>query len=184
MLLTTLGVVLGLLLLWAVWIFNRLIRSRNRTRAAWSDIHVQLQRRHDLVPQLVEAVKAYADYERATLTAVTELRTRSEQAQRLADKARLEEELERGVHRLIALAESYPDLKASANFLALQNELTEVEDHLQYARRFYNGAVRDLNTQIETFPDLFVARLFAFRPAEFFAADQSTEAAPRVSLQP
>lgn len=182
MLLTILAVLLGLLLIWAIWTFNGLVRSRNRTLAAWSDIDVQLQRRHDLVPQLVEAVKAYAGYERATLTAVTQLRTRSEQAERLAEKAQLEDELERSMHRLIALAESYPDLKASNNFLELQNELTEIEDHLQYARRFYNGAVRDLNTQIETFPDLFIASMFNFKIAEFFEAGAETEATPQVRL--
>ncbi len=184
MLLTTLAVLLALALVWAIWIFNRLVQSRNRTLAAWSDIDVQLQRRHDLIPRLVDAVKAYAGYERATLTAVTELRTRSQQAQRLPEKARLEDELQRGLHRLVALAESYPDLKANRNFLELQTELTAVEDALQYARRFYNGAVRDLNTYVETFPDLFIARMFRFSPAEFFDAGDEARAPARIDLQP
>lgn len=179
---TILVAMLGLIGIWIIWVFNRLIRSRNRTQAAWSDIDVQLQRRHDLVPQLVEAVRAYAQYERATLTAVTELRNRSEQTKGLAEKARLEDELEQGLQRLIALAEAYPDLKASENFLELQNELTEVEDHLQYARRFYNGAVRDLNTNIETFPDLFVARAFRFTAGEFFAAEVGSGTPPRLDM--
>lgn len=166
---------------WAVWIFNRLVRDRNQVRSAWSDIDVQLTRRHDLVPQLVEAVKAYAAYERATLEAVTELRARSAQAGRLADKARLEDELQAGIDRLIAVAEAYPDLKADASFLQLQRQLTEVEDHLQYARRFYNGAVRIYNTRIETFPHMLVARPFGFAPAEFFAVSGAeVRAAPRV----
>lgn len=166
---------------WGVWVFNRLVRDRNQVRSAWSDIDVQLTRRHDLVPQLVEAVKAYAAYERATLEAVTALRTRSERAGALPDKARLEDELQAGIERLIAVAESYPDLKADANFLELQRQLTEVEDHLQYARRFYNGAVRIYNTRIETFPHMFVARPFGFSPAEFFAVSgEEVRAAPRL----
>jgi len=171
------------LFFWGVLIFNRLVRDRNQVRAAWSDIDVQLTRRHDLVPQLVEAVRAYADYERATLTAVTELRAQAERAAHLPDKARLEDEMAAGLQRLIALAEDYPELKADGNFLQLQRDLVEVEDHLQYARRFYNGAVRIYNTRIETVPDLLVARPLDFRPAEFFAADdEQARLAPRVAL--
>jgi LemA protein len=175
--------VAALLAGWAVVMFNRLVRDRNQVRAAWSDIDVQLTRRYDLVPRLVDAVRAYADYERATLTAVTELRARAEAAGRLRDKARLEDEMQAGLHRLIALAESYPELKADGNFLQLQRDLVETEDHLQYARRFYNGAVRVYNTRIETFPDMLVAKPFAFSPAEFFAVDDAeARAAPRVEL--
>ncbi len=176
---------LGILLVWGIVIFNRLVRDRNQVRSAWSDIDVQLTRRHDLVPRLVEAVKAYAAYERATLTAVTELRARSEQVSRLPDRARIEDEMEAGLHRLVALAEAYPDLKADANFLELQQELAAVEDHLQYSRRFYNGAVRILNTRIGSFPDLLVARPFGFRPAEFFAVEGGeVRQTPRVELSP
>lgn len=171
------------LAIWGVFLYNRLVRDRNRTSAAWSDIDVQLTRRHDLVPKLVEAVKAYARYEQATLTTVTELRSRSEAASRLPDKARLEDELEAGLHKLIALAESYPDLKASENFLELQRDLVEVEDHLQYARRFYNGAVRMFNTRIESFPDLLIARAVGFRQREFLdAGDAAVRAVPGVEL--
>lgn len=165
-----------------IWIYNRLVRDRNQVRNAWSDIDVQLVRRHDLVPQLVTAVKAYADYEQATMTAVTELRTRSEAARRLAEKAVLEDAMELGLHRLIAVAESYPDLKADENFRQLQTSLTEVEDYLQYARRFYNGSVRILNTRIESFPHLLVARPLGFRPAEFFEADEAARQSVRVDL--
>lgn len=154
-----------------IFLFNRLVKDRNRVRSAWSDIDVQLTRRYDLVPRLVEAVKAYAGHERATLEAVTELRNRSAAANRLADKAGLEDQLESGVRKLLLLAEAYPDLKANENFLELQVELVEVEDHLQYARRFYNGAVRMLNTRVETVPDVIVANLFQFEPAEYFEAD-------------
>jgi LemA protein len=152
----------------SVIVFNELVAARNQVRAAWSDIDVQLTRRHDLVPQLVAAVQGYAGYERATLTTLTELRTRALSAATLADKAQVEGELAQQINRILALQENYPDLKASENFLALQRELVEIEDHLQYARRFYNGAVRDLNTKIETFPVLIIARLAAFKPAEFF----------------
>ena len=170
------------LVVWAIVIFNRLVRYRNRTRAGWSDIDVQLQRRHDLIPRLVEAVRAYADYERATLSAVTELRRQSEQTDRPAAKARLEDRLAQGIERLLAVAESYPDLKASRNFLDLQDELVDTEDKLQYARRFYNGAVRELNTRIQSFPDLVVARTLGFREAEYFDAETGAEAAPAVKL--
>jgi LemA protein len=135
------------------------------------------------VPLLVEAVKAYAEYERATLSAVTELRARAEAAGPLRDKARLEDEMEAGLHRLIALAEAYPELKADGNFLQLQRDLVDTEDQLQYARRFYNGSVRIYNTRIESFPDMLVAKPFAFAPAEFFAVDDAeVRAAPRVEL--
>jgi LemA protein len=155
--------------------FNELVKARNQVRAAWSDIDVQLTRRHDLVPQLVAAVQGYADYERATLTNVVELRTRAIAAASIADKAQLEGELEQQIRRIFALQERYPDLKASENFLSLQHDLVDVEDHLQYARRFYNGAVRDLNNRIETFPSLIVARIAGFAPAEFFRQGDDQE---------
>jgi len=156
-----------------VVVFNALVAARNQVRAAWSDIDVQLTRRHDLVPQLISAVQGYADYERATLTTVTELRTRAMAAASMADKAQAEGELARQIDRILALQERYPDLKASGNFLQLQNDLVGIEDHLQYARRFYNGAVRDLNNRIETFPSLIVARATRFTPGEFYR--QGTE---------
>ncbi len=143
---------------------------------------MQLQRRHDLIPKLVDAVRAYADYERATLTAVTELRRRSEQTTHPAQKARIEAQLRTGVDRLLAVAEDYPDLKASRNFLDLQDELADTENKLQYARRFYNGAVRAFNTRLQSFPDLIVARLLGFSDAEFFDADEGTSAVPAVRL--
>ena len=170
--------VLAIVVLGAIVVFNRLVADRNQARAAWSDIDVQLTRRHDLTPQLVAAVRGYADYERATLTAVTEMRARVDAAVALADRARLEDELGRQIERLLALAESYPDLKASGNFLQLQRDLVAIEDHLQYARRFYNGAVRQLNTRIEQFPDLVVARLAGFRRVEFFEAEPSQRTPP------
>jgi LemA protein len=167
----------------AIWIYNRLVSDRNQVRSAWSDIDVQLALRHDLVPRLVASVKAYADYEKATLTAVTELRLRSEVASRLADKAAVEEQLEAGLHRLLVVAEDYPDLQADEGFRQLHVELTEVEDHLQYARRFYNGAVRILNTRIESFPHFLVASRLGFRQAEFFeVAGAEVRSTPPVEL--
>jgi LemA protein len=171
-----------LLAAWAAWVFNRLVRDRNRTRAGWSDIDVQLQRRHDLIPRLVEAVRAYAGHERATLETVTALRAQSRNATHLPEKAELEDRIEAATRRLVALAESYPDLKANRNFLELQIELANTENQIQYARRFYNGAVRQFNTRLESFPDLFVARLFGFEPREFFGADERAAAPVRVEL--
>lgn len=172
------------LLVWAIFIFNRLVRDRNRVRAGWSDIDVQLKRRHDLVPRLVEAVKGYARYEKATLEAVVELRNTSAASDDVAAKGPLEEKLGAGVRKPILLAEAYPELKASQNFSRLQAQLVEVEDHIQYARRYYNGCVRNLNTRIESFPDLLVAGPFRIRPEPFFELDdrQSEQRIPEVSL--
>ena len=177
--------IVGLVLVavfWAWFAFNRLVNARNLVRAAWSDIDVQLQRRHDLIPRLVEAVKAYSAFERATLDAVTGLRERSLKTSRLAERAAVEAELESATHRLIALAESYPDLKASRNFLELQTELATTEDHLQYARRFYNGSVRDYNTRLQSFPDSLIAGPLRFDAADFFSADEAAAARIRVDL--
>jgi LemA protein len=155
-------------LAFGVWIYNRLIRGRNRVRTAWSDIDVQLQRRYDLIPQLVTAVDQYAKYERATLEAVAELRAEAMRVEGVRDKGRIEEKLSAGVGRIIALAESYPDLKANENFLKLQGELVETEDYLQFARRYYNASVRDYNTMLETFPNNIVGGKFRFKPSVFF----------------
>ena len=151
-----------------VVLYNRLIRSRNRVSTAWSDIDVQLQRRHDLVPRLVTAVDQYAKYERATLEAVTELRAEAMKQADVVARGEAEEKLSAGVGRLIALAENYPDLKANENFLNLQNELVETENYLQFARRYYNGAVRDLNTMIESVPSNIIAGMFRFAQRDFF----------------
>lgn len=161
------GAVAALLVV-AVVLYNRLVRARNRVSTAWSDIDVQLQRRHDLVPQLVKAVDHYARYERATLEAVTELRAEAMRRTGIAARGDAEEQLTEGILRLIAVAESYPELRANENFLGLQRELVETEDYLQFARRYYNGAVRDYNTMIEVVPSNLVAGLFRFRPREFF----------------
>ena len=168
------------LLLYAGVTFNELIAERNQVRAAWADIDVQLQRRHDLVPQLAATVKGYADHERATLSAIAELRTRAQAAGSVAERAQIETQIGAQASQLLALQERYPDLKASGNFLQLQRDLVEVEDHLQYARRFYNGAVKQYATRIESFPDVIVASLFRFQPMPFFETDDREPA--RVSM--
>lgn len=151
-----------------ITLYNRLIRSRNRVDTAWSDIDVQLQRRYDLIPNLVAAVDQYAGYEKATLAAITELRSQAKKTTEVEQRGELEEELGAGVQKLIALAESYPDLKANENFLSLQSELAETENYLQFARRFYNGSVRDYNTATEVVPSNIVASMFNFEPRQFF----------------
>lgn len=171
-------VAIGVIVLGGILIFNRLVADRNQMRAAWSDIDVQLMRRHDLTPPLVAAVKAYASHERTTLETISELRARTKDAAGLADRARLEDQLGVQIERLLALQESYPDLKASENFIQLSRDLVAIEDNLQYARRYYNGAVRQLNTRIEHFPDLIVARLAGFQRGEFFEANAEQRSGP------
>ncbi len=175
-------VVLGLLA-WAVLVFNRLIRARNRVRAAWSDIDVQLKRRHDLIPPLVEIVKGYVAHERGALEDVVRLRETGSKLTRPAQRAAVEQALGGRVLDVFALAEAYPDLKASKAFARLQRDLSEVEDDIQHARRYYNGAVRALNTRIESVPDLLIARAFGFRQAEFFEIEAASQRrAPEVAL--
>ncbi len=149
-------------------LYNWLVGSRNRVRGAWSDIDVQLQRRHDLVPRLVTAVNQYAQYEAATLQALTLLRTEAMQTVDVREKGRLEDRLSAGLARIIALAENYPELKANQSFLDLQNELVETENYLQFARRYYNGCVRDYSTLTETVPSNVIALWFRFKPYQYF----------------
>ena len=165
-------VVIAALLLWAVVIFNALVRDKNRVLAAWSDIDVQLKRRRDLIPKLIEAVKQYTAYEKATLEGVTALRVKAEQVQDIAEQGRIESALGADLRRLVAVAERYPELQASQGFLDLQSNITDTENHIQMARRYYNGAVRNLNTRIDSFPDLLVARLFGFRPGQLFEMEE------------
>ena len=167
---------------WTVVVFNRLVRLRNQVRTAWADVDVQLIRRHDLVPSLVTAVRAYAEHEQAVLAAVTELRAQAIAAQALGSLGPIESALGEGIGRLLALKEAYPDLKASENFAHLQRDLVQVEEQLQYARRFYNGAVRDLNDTVQRVPDTFVARIGGFGNAEFFQAEASGRRPVKVEL--
>jgi LemA protein len=177
------GILSALIVAACIWIYNQLVKDRNQVSAAWSDIDVQLKRRHELVPRLVSCVKAYADYEKATLTAVTELRKQSIATSRLPQKAAIEDAMQAGLHQLVVLAEDYPDLKADGNFRQLQSELTDTEDQIQYARRFYNGAVRIFNTRIQSFPHLLIARPLGFIAAEFFEIEgEGARLAPTVGL--
>jgi LemA protein len=165
-------------LIWAVYSYNRLVRYKNRVLAAWSDIDVQLKRRFDLIPKLVAAVQAYSGYERSVLDEVTSLRTDSEAHTNPSGKSGSEAELTSRIKGLIALAEAYPDLKADSQYLHLLQQLTEVENNIQFARRYYNGSAQQLNVRVDSFPDMLIARLFGFKRAEFFELDSATEALP------
>lgn len=180
--LTVLILIALAVLLWAAFAFNRLVRLRNQLRNAWADIDVQLRRRHDLVPQLVNAVKGYSGYERGVLTSVTELRTQAMALKSPAKLGETETALSNGLSRLLAVQEAYPEIKANQNFLQLQHDLVEVENNLQYARRFYNGAVRDFNTSIQTFPDMLIANVGGFHEAEFFSAEEDDRPVVKVDL--
>ena len=170
------------ILAWAVIAYNRMVGDRNRVAQGWSDVDVQLKRRHDLVPRLVDIVKGYAGYERALLSSLAELRTRGLAETHPAARGAVENDVGHGVQKLVALVENYPDLKASGNFLDLQKQLADTENQLQFARRYYNGAVNLYNTRIQRFPDLAVANLFGFEAAELFELDDAQEkVAPAVS---
>jgi len=155
-------------LLWGIVSYNLLVRDHHRVAQSWSDVGVQLARRHDLIPKLVEVVQRHAGYERAVLEEVTALRNRGMHESSPAALGTIEGRLGAGLQRLVAIAEGYPDLKASASFLELMQNLSDIEQQIQFARRYYNGAVNNLNTRVATFPDLVVARLLRFQPAEYF----------------
>ena len=164
-------------------IYNRLVKLRNMVNEGWSGIDVQLKRRVALIPNLVETVKGYAGHERNLLSEIANLRSRSLQTQKVGEKGEIETALSKSLGSLMAVAESYPDLKANQNFLELQKELTDIEDQIQLARRYYNGTVRDLNIAVESFPSNIVAKFFAFAQAEFFAIDDANDRqVPKVSM--
>jgi len=176
---TTFIIVLAvIILLWVIYTYNRLITLRNRTKEAWADIDVQLKRRYDLIPNLVETVKGYAAHERELFEKVTEARTKAMAAQTVKEKGEAENFLSQTLKSLFAVAENYPDLKASVNFLELQRELTDTENKIQAARRFYNGNVRDLNIKIESFPSNIIAKIFNFQKAEFFEIEEAAVKEP------
>lgn len=170
--------IIAIIVLWLIIVFNRLVALKNRAKEAWSDIDVQLKRRHDLIPNLVETVKGYASHERELFEKVTQARTQAMGAQTMKEKGEAENFLSSTLKSLFAVAENYPDLKASTNFLELQRELTDTEDKIQAARRFYNGNVRDMNILIESFPASIVAGLFNFRQMEFFEIEEVGEKEP------
>jgi len=169
--------------LYAIWTFNRLTQLRQLADNAWADIDVQLKRRHDLIPSIVAVVKGHAGYERSTLEGVVAARSRALEASGPAARAEAENPVAGALGRIFAIAEAYPDLRATTSFRELQLTLSDVEDHLQNARRYYNAVVRDLNTKIAQFPANLVAGLLRFRPREFFGLEGSEEAAvPRVDV--
>jgi len=156
-------------------IYNRLVRLRNMVREGWSGIDVQLNRRAALIPNLVEIVKGYMKHERNLLSEITDLRSKSLRTDKVSEKGEIEKTLSRTLGNLLAVAENYPDLKASQNFLELQKELADIEDQIQMARRYYNGTARNFNIAIESFPGNMVAKLFSFGQAEFFAIEDTNE---------
>jgi LemA protein len=176
------GAVVGALAVYAIAIYNRLVRQRNLVREGWSGIDVQLKRRTELVPNLVDTVKAYASHERGLFEEVTARRASSIAAHEVAEQAAAERALRGALGRLLAVAEAYPELKANENFLALQEQLAEIEDQLQMARRYYNGTVRDLNIGIQSFPDTLVARPFGFAEEPYFDLDDGDAAVPAVAF--
>ncbi|KPJ71686.1 hypothetical protein AMJ50_00935 [Parcubacteria bacterium DG_74_3] len=178
---TIILIVVGLLVLWVIVTFNGLVRLRNRAKEAWADIDVQLKRRYDLIPNLIETVKGYAAHEKEVFEKVTEARSRAIGAQSPKEKGEAENALSNTLKTLFAVAENYPELKASENFLELQRELRDTEDKVQAARRFYNANVRDLSIKIEIFPANIVATLFKFKKMELFELTEAIEReAPKV----
>lgn len=178
MILISILVVLAIAALWIILSYNGLITLRNRTQEAWADIDVQLKRRYDLIPNLVETVKGYAAHEREVFEKVTEARGKAMGAQGLKEKGEAENFLSNTLKSLFAVAENYPDLKASQNFLELQRELSDTEDKIQAARRFYNGNVRDLNIKVESFPTNIIAGIFHFVKMEFFEIEEAAAREP------
>lgn len=171
-------IVLGVIVLWVIFVFNHFVRLRNRAEEAWADISVQLKRRYDLIPNLVNTVKGYAAHESSAFEKVTEARSRAMGATGgVAATAQAENELTGALKSVFAIAEAYPDLKANQNFLSLQNELSDTENKIQAARRFYNVNVRDLNTGLESFPGNLIGKSFGFKKMEFFELGADEQAA-------
>ncbi len=174
-------IILGIILVivfWAIFIYNRLVSLRNRAKEAWSDIDVQLKRRYNLIPNLVQTVKGYAGHERELFEKVTEARTRAMGAQTMEEHSKSENMLSSTLKSLFAVAENYPQLKAAGNFLELQRELRDTEDKVQASRRFYNGNVRDLNIKIEKFPEKIIASFFNFKKMDFFEIEEAAAREP------
>ena len=170
-------VVIVVLVIWAIFAYNRFVSLINNAKEAWADIDVQLKRRYDLIPNLVNTVKGYAAHESGTFEKITQARTAAMSAGNIADKGKAENALSGALKSVFAIAEAYPDLKANQNFLSLQSELSDTENKIQASRRFYNGNVRDLNIAVEAFPGNLVASRFHFAKMELFTLDESEAAA-------
>jgi LemA protein len=180
-----LGVVVVLILAWLVLTYNGLVTARNRTQEAWSEIDVELKRRHDLIPNLVNTVQGYMGHERGTLEAVTNARANAVAAGATGDPQKIgqaENMLSQSLRSLFAVSENYPELKAISAFTNLQENLTATEDKLEFSRRFYNGNVRDYNTKLQTLPTSLIAGVLGFKPFGFFQADEGDRAVPQVSF--
>ncbi|MFM2374485.1 MAG: hypothetical protein RLZZ234_480 [Candidatus Parcubacteria bacterium] len=174
-------IILGVAALIAVWfisMYNRFVALTQRVKEAWADIDVQLKRRYDLIPNLVETVKGYASHEQQTLAQVTEMRTRAMNAQTPAEHSEAENMLTGALKSLFAVSENYPDLKANTNFLELQRELSDTENKIQAARRFYNGNVRDLATSLQSFPGNIVGKMFGFTESQYFELTEEAAKEP------
>ena len=169
--------VIAVVAVWLVWAYNNFVRLTNRSEEAWSDIDVQLKRRYDLIPNLIETVKGYAAHEAGTLQKVTEARTKAMGAQTVGEHAQAENMLTGALKSLFAVSESYPDLKANSNFVELQRELSDTENKIQAARRFYNSVVQDLQNAIEQFPTNIVGSTFGFKTREFFQLGENEQVA-------
>ena len=176
-----LGIV-AVIVFWIIAVYNGLIGLRNRTKEAWSDIDVQLKRRYDLIPNLVESVKGYAKHEKTLFTDVTKARSEAMQAKGLAEKAEKENALSQTLKSIFAVSENYPELKANENFLHLQSELTDTENKIEASRRFYNGNVRDFNTKIQVFPNNMIAKQLGFKDFELFEATGGEKEAVKVQF--
>ena len=180
------SIVLVLMILiaaWLVWTYNRFIRHKNNVREAWSGIDVQLKRRHNLIPNVIETVKGYLTHEQDTLDSLTRLRTGTGNGESVSKIAKHESNLSKAIGGILAVAEGYPDLKASAGFLDLQQKLHKTEEQVQLARRYYNGTVRDWNVLVEAFPSNLIASIFRFELAEYFEIELATERAlPKVDF--
>jgi len=177
------GIILAVVVLWGIYSYNRFVTLTHRTDEAWSDIDVQLKRRYDLIPNLIETVKGYAKHEEGVFTKVTEARTKAMGAGNLHDQAEAENMLTGALKSLFAVSEAYPDLKANENFVELQRELTDTENKIQASRRFYNTNVRDFNIATETFPSNLVAKMFSFKVREFFDLEDSPEQRENVQVK-
>src|SRR6267143_1847261 len=182
-----LGGIVVIILIWLVLTYNGLITSRNRTQEAWSEIDVELKRRHDLIPNLVNTVQGYVGHERGTLEAVTNARASAVAAGASGDPAKIgaaENMLSQSLRSLFAVSENYPDLKAITAFTNLQEQLTATEDKIEFSRRFYNGNVRDYNIKLQTLPTSLIAGVLGFKPFAFFQADEGDRAVPQVNFPP
>jgi LemA protein len=178
-----LAAILGVLIIWVIGIYNGLVQLRNQVKNAWSQIDVQLKRRHDLIPNLVETAKGYMQHERQTLENITKARNLATQASGVGDQAKAEQELTQALNNFYVVMENYPDLKANTNFLALQEELTSTENKISFARQAYNDEAMQLNNKIEMFPSNIVAGMFSFDKAEFFEIEVPGEReVPKVSF--